>query len=155
MHEPIPQSNKWRVEHISVGLSSFYNESRLVEIQYFWIARHQNIFQVVLDYLDNSCFLLSSMLQSYSSPLCTLIFFGTRPLANSENSSVVKLKHLETVEVGQVEWLGGAEMGRTARHGGTEEMHEDSWSTHISRDMEQTIFRLLKRCFSIVLPFSN
>ena len=43
---------------------------------------------MVLDHLDNSCFLLSSMLQSCSEPtLYSLVFSGTRPSANSESSS--------------------------------------------------------------------
>ena len=43
---------------------------------------------MVLDHLDNSCFLLSSMLQSYSEPtLYLFVFSGTRPSANSESSS--------------------------------------------------------------------
>ena len=41
---------------------------------------------MVLDHLDSSCFLLSSMLQSSHFVLLS-VFSGTRPSANSESSS--------------------------------------------------------------------
>ena len=77
---------------------------------------------MVLDHLDNSCFLLSSMLQSYSEPtLYSFVFSGTRPSANSESSS--SLANFEAfgrsldAEMGLFEWFTVLEMGGTAGRG--------------------------------------
>ena len=93
---------------------------------------------VVLDHLDNSCFLLSSMLQSYSEPtLYSFVFSGTRPSANSESSSLANFevfgRSLDT-DVGLFEWFTVLEMGGTAGRGELRSARRgQSVQSHISR----------------------
>ena len=95
-----------------------------VEIQYFWVATHNNILwhRIVRTTQISRLHPCFRIVQSPLNTLTVLVFCGTKPLANCESSSsfVTLKRFMAELEVWLVKRSGVATMGGVARRGKVE-----------------------------------